>query len=594
MVDKDLSNEPSAFITAVPANASYNELLKLVTGLQTELQKTITISRSLKAETSKLKEENIDVKESLLRAGSRFHEFRDALTSKIEDCLRRERSMEEEKSRWKSDIAEKKEEVEKLKLRLLCIENDNSKTRAREEIESEFILKESKLLEEVSKWKEDSRSSKRESELLRMQSDQSREVLENEISSLRALNESAAVAHKKALNSFAQQSCMPVNDQLKKLSHLEVELNKVTITNAELQKEIEEMHKTTEKDDMAQSEILSGYHEKSMDLLKRIADLEGINVELKSENQRLSEMPKEVETKEAKVHGELFNLRLELQEAKIDLRHRTEKMHSDNLSKEKESELKQCELERVNTVLIAQRDELAKALRDAKTEMIEKLRQAHDDEVTTRKEAKIALERLEEKCRHHESLIEKLTQESLRARSEYESNIARIQQERDNCRDDACRIAREKLGLVNRAVDTERESAKLKEEVSLFREKIVSLRKETDALKSELKVASDDKMMATKEMERLQKALKELAHQLNEKDDVFRREVDGLKQRSSNMLKDAKNAMKSEVDRMNQNLSSELDQEKKRSAAYKQKAIEAHEKSRRVHQALEKVVRKGI
>ena len=122
----------------------------MVTGLQTELQKTIAISRSLKTEISKLKEENKEVKDSLRRANCRFHECRDALTSKLEDCVERERSMEEEKCHWKSQIAAKKDEVEELKVRLLHVENDNWKSQVREEVETEFCMKRSKLEEEVS------------------------------------------------------------------------------------------------------------------------------------------------------------------------------------------------------------------------------------------------------------------------------------------------------------------------------------------------------------------------------------------------------------------------------------------------------------
>ena len=119
-------------------------------------------------------------------------------------------------------------------------------------------------MNQVARWREECRSSRREHELFRVQSDQCRGTLEKEITSLKALNESAAVEYKNALSLFVQQPCKPADDQLKMLSRLEVELNKVTITNAELRKEIEEMYNTKEREDNARNELLSVHHEKSM------------------------------------------------------------------------------------------------------------------------------------------------------------------------------------------------------------------------------------------------------------------------------------------------------------------------------------------
>ena len=258
-------------------------------------------------------------------------------------------------------------------------------------------------------------------------------------------------------------------------------------------------------------------------------------------------MGSEVEAKESKAHEDIYHLRQALQQAKIDLRHRTEKIMSENVVKEKASELKVKEAERVKAVILTQKDDLSKALRVAKSDLIMKLREARDNEATIRKEANVALGQLQEKCRHNERLIEKLEHENLQARSEFESNIARTKQERDNCRDDACRIAREKHGLVNNSIDTERESANLKEQVSIYYAKLISLGKETDALRSELKIANDEKMLATRGKDDVKQDLEVLGRQLSERDDMFRREIDVLKQRSSNMLKNTKAAMKSEV-----------------------------------------------
>ena len=123
--------------------ASYQQLLEIVTVLQNELEKTVSISMDLKRENAKLRKDFDEIKESKARMVNRFEESRDALLQQAEDVSERSRELDKSEGKWKARLQCQADEIREIRQALILSKkaDDNLKQELTEKFEAENGMK---------------------------------------------------------------------------------------------------------------------------------------------------------------------------------------------------------------------------------------------------------------------------------------------------------------------------------------------------------------------------------------------------------------------------------------------------------------------
>ncbi|GMH93222.1 hypothetical protein TrST_g7313 [Triparma strigata] len=581
-------------------SVQYQELLSTISELQLDLQRTVGLASKLKNENAGVRKNYEEIKSALVRTRQRYSDTRTALLEQMEASAQKESSIESAITKWKSQLDGRTKELEALQAKLAPQDLDLLRIKLQEELETTHAARLSAIDGEVDKWRQMFFKVRREYELCRTEYEQFTVNSSNDIEAAHEQRRAEVASLQRALVKATKNDGKDVNQALsEEVQKLERRLSEQAVIEEDLRREVVEVRAEKEKEELARHEFVSSFQAELAEQHSRLAQLEADKdaltrsvASLNSENSRLKAATKEAQILCDSAQAESVRARKILTDREKDLIDEKAKTQSEVAKSRRIFELEREELQNSIDALRRAKAEAEEHSMSLGTELQNAKRAVVTGEDKARREAREQLTILQQQ-------IEKLENENLRLEDakkrlavEHASNVSRLSRECEAARSDCQRIAREKEALAARsagladkqemykssASESEEEKARLERQAKEYKSKARSLEKEL----ADAKVANAD---LTRRLENTNADVSRLSNALDKTREEHLVAITDLKKTIQKDREVLKEKLKQEVAKYK----SKLAKEQRKSAAYKEKAMEAHQKGQRARNALSSV-----
>mmetsp|Transcript_17199 Transcript_17199/g.36354 ORF Transcript_17199/g.36354 Transcript_17199/m.36354 type:complete len:593 (-) Transcript_17199:529-2307(-) len=569
------------------------ELSETLLTLQHQLQTSIQLASQYKSENETLKSQLQDAHNLHSSMSNRYSEWRELWKKELERVDQREKNLKREEEKWKNKVEEKKREMAEFERRTR--ENLDgiggiAHSGVVKDMESELNVKIDKISLEANNWRERFYASRKDYECLQAKCDEFRSQTERQKKIAQAFqNEILSLQ-----NSFANKIRECGDDSDSKRSHLRMEervrelkrqLDERSLLVEKLNEEVKEAMKSRDDEYIAKQELIAT-HQTEMGQLNRL------RTQLETTNQTLERRLAATEKELAETNNMKNDIEEEINCANRELGRLREALKSDASDHVKVLELERKKHSHIETELNQQLSKTKAMLEEEQS----KSKDLENQIVETRDNASRRIQELVKEldksddskenylvARNQiaklEIAVANLKDEKKQNFLDSQAEIERLKHACESCHKEANLAMLEKTDLQKTLEVEKARSEQWRRDLEECERSIIKFEEKNQ-------IVSDEKRKLVHQLENVESEKKVLEQRVNVLNDAVasaKDDVKNIKERSDKEIAAANAALESEVDKVKEQLA----KEKWRSNAYKEKALQAHERNVKAKDLLE-------
>mmetsp|Transcript_17330 Transcript_17330/g.66041 ORF Transcript_17330/g.66041 Transcript_17330/m.66041 type:complete len:617 (-) Transcript_17330:20-1870(-) len=569
---------------------SYEHLLNQLTGLQAELQRVTIALQTTSQEKEQFRASYETTRTELFRTKSKYESARkealDALEAKIEG----ERNTEMHVQKWRSAYDEILKSYEELQAKYAPQDLELLRIQVANELEGPHQQALADLRQEAEAHEQAEAEMKRRLAALQATKDQQTIEFESELKILREERLKEREEHQKerdAIQNKLEQQVAPKDDEIRLLSRSLYEVR------AELAATKEELAGIRTREKAAEAAKARAIIEQLEDVTKLQAAIADARAVAASATRRAAA----AEERQAEQKGLLQQSREKVTQLENEVEHlrntivMKEQTHSEAFSRlHEESQREKHILEvKLSETTLELQTEAARATRSAEIakEAVEGANQrqarleALEEEI--RRQNRVSVQQLQEEVEALETQVASLENQAAVADEESKVSLQRLRREMENARAEATRAMREKetaFGKLTAAEEllrrTRTANADLKREKDEAKLKASNVEMALQASEDRERDVDQRLQELNHRYNSLETELQTLTQQQEERRLAHASALKDLQSRSADELRRSLEHERTSAEAQLKSLSESLQRERRRSAAYKEKAMEAH------------------
>lgn len=571
------------------SSGQYGALVRTVTELRAELEKTLSKIQSLQDQNQQLNSNYLVVEGELNDTKRKYNEIREGYLNAVKEKLDAEKAQEGLISRLKAEIVEKTKEFENIREKLIPHDIDQLRIKVEEELEIRHKQELKSMEMEVEMHREKFYTIQRESERMKIEYSNMINLLNTENKALREDKEVLQNNWRsETLSYFSGDSYAEKEDKLRQQT---TKIHELSHTLEILREEL----KTVRKDkDTLKFELEQQKAKSDMTITTLKTDLARIDAEKAGFLERLQILSNENERKESIARNsksaceEAFRLKDQAEKEKQDLerfvdtlRHDYE-VQVDTLRDGHNQEIRDLrdQISNITSKLI-EREEYSRRLQREASEMQLRaesmegeMRRSHHVAVQEMKKrhAIVELELADTRhmCKSLEEQLETIKEQYILERDTVSSELARVRREKD--------VLHGKLREYEANLDGQRKkSLQIQQEqlnkISLLEKQLRDLQ----ASNTSMQIKLDTNHSKYADLEKNKQAVEDAKNQLHADYLLLQSRVDNVKRDFQHQMEVQ---VKAKLLEMKKQFKHSIAKEKKRADLYKSKATEAHQQIR--------------
>ncbi len=555
----------------------YQDMLKTITSLQTELQKSLFVANGLEEENKRLREQYEDTKSILDRTRTRYQESRKSLLQQFELTSKREKKLADAEKNWKKQIEEQNKIFEDKEDKIRRDELKANINKTKEDLGKYNVKKITELKTELELWRKKYYEAKRDLEISSAKCEVIQKSVADDIESAHQARNEEVMILKERLQKYAVLDCDKVtistssqhDDSESKSLRLKIE--RMKLTEDKLKQEIREIRVAHDSHENRYNEEKLNNQKELVDIQTQKASLETeIKVMkrelsyLKSENNRMIDQKHQIDEELSDLKAENQHQKNTISELDASLLSSTTKYDVDSSKWLETKTKKESMLQETISRLTAQINESEERFSELKLEYMEN---SKGHMITSETEVRNLRESLSEKMTENNILkchLSTMEQEQQRLLRKNDFMIQKLIHDCDCTRNELNLATKEKEAIGKSLMSTQTVIQDLKNSLEKSKKQLESTVKEKKQLENNVEhyrqthrdLESSNKMLVTK----LQRLAKDYSLERKEFNSNIK-SINSSRQKEASDLKQL------------------FLKERRRSEAYKQKALDSQRKA---------------
>ena len=555
----------------------YQDMLKTITSLQTELQQTIFVANGLEEENKTLRENYEDTKSILDRTRTRYQESRKSLLQQVELTSKREEKLAESEKKWKKEIEEHNKILEEKEEKIRRDELKANINKTKEELGKHNVQKITELKTELESWQKKYYEAKRDLEISNAKYEVIYKSAADDIESAHQARNEEIMILKEKLKNYAVLDCNEVsifasseNDDSETKS-LRLKIEQMKLAEDKLKQEIRDIR-------VDHDSLENRYNEERLTKQKELVDIQTQKASLetemnvmkheltyiKSENDRIVDQKHKIDEELSDLKAENQHQKHTIRELEASLLSSTKKYDIDSRkwleTKTKKESISQETIARLTTQI----NEAEERYSELKLEYLEN---GKGYIITSETEARNLRESLSKQINENNQLkrhLSTMEQEQQRLLRKNDAIIQKLTHDCDCAKKELDLAKKENEAIGKSLLNTQTVIQELKKSIEESQKHSESALREKKKLEKKVEydnqthrnLESSNKMLVTK----LQRLAKDYSYERKE----FNSNIKNLNVSRQKEISDLKQL---------------LFKERKRSEAYKQKALDSQRKA---------------